>query len=177
MSSAHLVFSLPKKEYFFFMSSLTPVYFYKKICSKDTVDSLIKMVSYWNVLFTKHRNKEVLSNSGCQIHGWNFYYRGTVVLLDFIHNPVRSIGTRKVVFRVPMEYLGMWQIVSILRLGSENDLIFIKSCKTTWGPGCTIFFLWEVTHLKCLLQLFFYFSNIKNMWKVISQYSNNDNNI
>ncbi|XP_035768824.1 dystrophin-like [Neolamprologus brichardi] len=38
------------------------------------------------------------------------YMAGTSITvgrsLDFIHSPVRSIGTRKVVFRVPMEYLG-----------------------------------------------------------------------
>lgn len=44
------------------------------------------------------------------------------VLFDFIHNPARIIGMRKVTFRVPMGCLGMGQIVGMLRVGNENVL-------------------------------------------------------
>lgn len=40
------------------------------------------------------------------IQGWNVYYRGTVIPLDFCHNPARTIRTRKVNFRVPRERHG-----------------------------------------------------------------------
>lgn len=41
------------------------------------------------------------------IHGWNVYYRGSVIPLDFIHNPAHSTTTRKVTFHVPLERHGM----------------------------------------------------------------------
>lgn len=39
-------------------------------------------------------------------HAWNAHYPGTVIPLDFTHNPARSIRTWKVTFHVPQERLG-----------------------------------------------------------------------
>lgn len=49
-----------------------------------------------------------------EIHGWNMYYRRSVILLDFIHNPACSIRMQTVTFSVPQERLETWQIVTIL---------------------------------------------------------------
>lgn len=40
-----------------------------------------------------------------EIHGWNMYYRRSVILLDFIHNPACSIRMQTVTFSVPQECL------------------------------------------------------------------------
>lgn len=55
-------------------------------------------------------------------HGWNVYYRGTVILLDFIRNLVRSVRTRKVTFHAPQERSETCQIAGVLHLGSEYRL-------------------------------------------------------
>lgn len=46
------------------------------------------------------------------------------------HNLARSLETRKVTFRVSMERLGTWQIISILCVGSENGLYYYLICST-----------------------------------------------
>lgn len=57
-----------------------------------------------------------------EVVGLALYYHGTVIPLEFSHNPGRTIRTQKVTFRVPHERRGTWQNVSMLRPGSENAL-------------------------------------------------------
>lgn len=51
-------------------------------------------------------------------------------ILFKLHNPAHSLETRKITFCVSMECLGTWQIVSILRVGSENGLYYFLICST-----------------------------------------------
>lgn len=76
--------------------------------------------------------------AGTCVTGWS------VILLDYIHNRARVIGTRKVTFSVPMGRLGMWQIVGYV---------------TRWEWDCSLIYLswmWRVnshSHINFIIAL------------------------
>lgn len=126
------------------------LFFFKSL--RNTLFNIIKvLVKVRNKVMVRARDK-VRFRAGIQ--GWNVYYRGSVIALDSSHNPPRTIRTPKVSFRVPQERRGTWQNVDMLRLGSENALVYLSR---KFSPKILIFELETSKKSKRFLHIHFSF--------------------